>query len=231
MPDEDLNSISVLGRDLLLFEVGGGAKTHLAATDDQPTTRAALTDSRLDSGRPGPVPGTGFEERTLLDRRWASSTLCGRTWWEMTAGAGDTFEPWQEASLAPTCRSCLRVVDTWFPTSEAPGGNELLAFVVADTVEALGSAYVTSAPAEHVEAFRRAVRRHLRERGFRSRTHVVNAVVHVMSDDAYQAIDPDLTRSWINEAVARIDAGVTGGEARPQVVRNGVDWHTWVVDG
>lgn len=231
MPGEDLNSICVLGRDLLLVEVGGGAETHLAVEDDQPTARAALAHSRLDSGRPVLVPGAGFDERAWLARRWAPSTLCGRTWWEMAAGGGGTFQPWQEASLAPTCRSCLRVVDAWYPTSEVPGGNELLAFVVADTVEALGSAYVTSVPAEHVEAFRRAVRRHLRERGFRSQTHVVNAVVHVMSDDAHQAIDPDLPRGWINEAVARIDAGVAANEAAPRVVRNGVDWHTWVLDG
>lgn len=37
MPDVGVNSVSVLGRELLLVDVGGGAETHLAATDDQPT--------------------------------------------------------------------------------------------------------------------------------------------------------------------------------------------------
>lgn len=39
MPDVGVNSVSVLGRELLLVDVGGGAETHLAATDDQPTAR------------------------------------------------------------------------------------------------------------------------------------------------------------------------------------------------
>jgi hypothetical protein len=101
--------------------------------------------------------------------------------------------------LAPTCRSCLRLVDAWFPTTEAPRGVELLASVVADTVETFGSAHITGVPGEHLESVRRSTRKHLRRRGFRSQTYVVNAVVHVMSDDAYQAIDPALSKGWIDE--------------------------------
>lgn len=67
--------------------------------------------------------------------------------------------------------------------------------------------------------------------GFRSQTYVVNAVVHVMSDDAYQAIDPALSKGWIDEALARIDAGDPTLAERPVVTGHGVDWHTWVVDG
>ena len=51
-----------------------------------------------------------------------------------------------------------------------------------------------------------------------------------MSDDAYQAIDPALSKGWIDEALARIDAGdPTRGAS--VVTGHGVDWHTWVVDG
>jgi hypothetical protein len=78
---------------------------------------------------------------------------------------------------------------------------------------------------------RRSTRKHLRRRGFRSQTYVVNAVVHVMSDDAYQAIDPALSKGWIDEALARIDAGDPTLAERPVVTGHGVDWHTWVVDG
>lgn len=59
----------------------------------------------------------------------------------------------------------------------------------------------------------------------------MNAVVHVMSDDAYQAIDPALSKGWIDEALARIDAGDPTLAERPVVTGHGVDWHTWVVDG
>jgi hypothetical protein len=231
MPGENVNSISVLGRDLLLVDVGGGAETHLAATDDQPTARAALADGRLDPARPGSAATGDDQDGTLLTRRWAPSTLCGRVWAEMAAGEGGTFRRWQEVSLAPTCRSCLRIVDAWFPTTEAPSGIGLIACVVAETVEALGSAYITGVPAEHIEAVRRAARKHLRDEGFRSQTNVVNAVVHVSSDDAYQAIDPELRRGWLDEAMARIDAGTSSDEGRTGLVGEAIDWHTWVVDG
>lgn len=231
MPHEGVNSMSVLERDLLLVDVGGGAETHLAPTDDRPTARAALADGRLDPTGPESVATAGYDEDALLARRWAPSTLCGRTWWEMAAGEGGTFRRWQEVSLAPTCRSCLKVVDAWFPTTEAPTGIELLASVVAEKVEALASAYITGVPAEHVEATRRAARRHLRARGFRSQTHVVNAVVHVLSDDAYKAMDPALNRALIDDAMAKLDPGKPSHVDSSASAPGAVDWHTWVVDG
>ena len=228
MPAEGVNSISILGRDLLLVDVGGGAETHLAATDYAPTARVALAEDRLESS--GAVATVGYEEAALTAQRWAPSTLCGRVWWEMAAGEEGTFRRWQEVSLAPTCRSCLRVIDTWFTTTETPGGVELLASVVADTVETYGSAHITSVPAEHVEAVRRAARKYLRDRGFRSQTYVVNAVVHVMSDDAFQAIDPAVSQGWVNEAIVRIDPGKPASVDSPVTADRGVDWHTWVID-
>ena len=43
---------------------------------------------------------------------------------------------------------------------------------------------------EHVEATRAAIRKVLRSNGLGSSTRVVEGVVHVWSDDAYQALDP-----------------------------------------
>lgn len=132
MPDVGVNSISVLGRELLLVDVGGGAETHLAATDDQPT-RGLPWPRSTDSA--SSAVAAGYDQGVLLARRWAPSTLCGRAWWEMAAGDAGTFRRWQEVALAPSCRSCLRLDDAWFPTAEAPRGVELLASVAADTVE------------------------------------------------------------------------------------------------
>jgi hypothetical protein len=231
MLGEGVNTISVLGRELLLVDVGGGAETHLAGTADEPAARAAVAGRRTTPSRSGDAPAAGYDEAALLEPRWAASTLCGRTWQEMAAGEGGAFRRWQEVSLAPTCRSCLRVVDTWFPKADAAAGVELLSSVVAEKVEAFGSAYVTGVPAEHLEAVRRAVRKRLRAKGFRCETHVANAVLHVFSQDAYATIDPALTRSWINRAISRIESGESGDQQTLEPDRDAVDWNTWVVDG
>ncbi|MGH9246197.1 MAG: hypothetical protein ACRD29_18180 [Acidimicrobiales bacterium] len=228
---EGVNAISVLGRELLLVDVGGGTETHLAGTADEPAARAAVAARRTEPSQSGDAPAAGYDQASLLEPRWAASTLCGRAWQEMAAGEGGAFRRWQEVSLAPTCRSCLRVVDTWFPKAEAPAGIELLAAVTAEKVEAFGSVHVTGVPAEHLETVRRAVRNRLRAKGFRSQTHVTNAVVHVFSHDAYAAIDPALTRSWITQAITGITADTSDDEPTLDTARDGVDWNTWVVDG
>jgi hypothetical protein len=227
---EGVNAISVLGRDLLLVEVGGGAETHLAGTADDSSARAAIAVGRTGRSRYGDAAGSR-DDAVLLELRWAVSTLCGRAWHEMAAGEGDVLHRWQEVSLAPTCRSCLRVVDTWFPKADAPAGIELLALVVAEKVEAFGSAYVTGVPAEHLEAVRRAVRKCLRAKGFGSQTHVVNAVVHVFSDDAYAAIDPALTKETISQAISGIMTDTSDEVQTRDMAQDAVDWSTWVVDG
>lgn len=168
------NSISVLDRDLLLVDVGGGAETHLAAVAQE-------------EGRSADHQGN---DPTPADGRWERTTLCGRTWNRMAAGADELLPLWRDPALAPTCRSCLRTVDTWFPAADTPAGVHLLAAVVAEEVIRFSSAYITSVPVEHVEAVRRAVRQALRSAGFRSNTTVINGVVHVWSDDAYHALDP-----------------------------------------
>jgi hypothetical protein len=232
MLGEGVNAISVLGRDLLLVDVGGGTETHLAGTADEPAARTAVAARRTESSRSGDAPVAGYDEAALLEPRWAVSTLCGRTWQEMAAGEGGVFRRWQEVSMAPTCRSCLRVVDTWFPKADAPPGIELLVSVVAEKVEAFGSTYVTGVPAEHLEAVCRAVRKRLRAKRFRSETHVANAVLHVFSADAYAALDPALTKSWINQAVSRVTADTSDDQHYLDMARDpAVDWSTWVVDG
>ena len=174
--NDDVNAISVMDHNLLLVATGGG-ETHLAAEADGDERRAAVNVHRSEPPSP-PEVIAGYDQAALHHERWSPKTLCGRQWVEMEAGEGGVFRRWQEVSLAPTCRSCLRVVDRWFPESDAPNGMELLASIVADKVEAFGSSRVFGVPAEHVEKFRRAARKSLRVRGHRSETHVVNAVVH-----------------------------------------------------
>jgi len=145
MTDEVLNTLVVLGHRLLLVEVGGGFETHLCeATSDSAAraaldTRRALPDSLADALERG-----GDDDRLdalldrLLDTAWKPTTLCGRAWDEMAAGEAGAFRRWQEMELTPTCRSGLRVVDTWFPTSGPLPGIGVLVSVIGEKVEAFG---------------------------------------------------------------------------------------------
>jgi hypothetical protein len=228
---ESVNSMVVLGRDLLLVEVGGGAETHLAETTTSGPGRAAVETERLDpeSARYTPT-AAGYDVAALEGCRWEATTLCGRTWLVMAAGESGALRRGQETSLTPTCRSCLRVMDTWFPSSDAPAGVQLLAEIIAEKVEEFGTVRVTSIPAEHVEDVRRAARKSLRAKGFRSTTHVLGDVLHVLSDDATAAIDPGVKHSWINAALSGITIGVPRDDTALSRAREPIDWRTWVID-
>jgi hypothetical protein len=56
---------------------------------------------------------------------------------------------------------------------------------------------------------------------------MLNGVVHVFSDDAYDAIDPAVKQMWDDEM-----AGVLSGDptqrVRQRAVERLVDWRTWV---
>lgn len=209
------NSMSVLDRDLLLVEVGGGAETHLAAVA-QGGGRAAEHQGN------DPAPPDG---------RWERSTMCGRTWNRMAAGADELLPLWRDPAFAPTCRSCLRILDTWFPSADAPAGVHLLAAVVAEEVIHFSSAYITGVPVEQVEAVRGAVRKALRSAGFRSNTTVVDGVVHVWSDDAYQALDPAEIKKSVTGAIERAMSGSDAPAIERPPGPGSIDWHTWVIDG
>lgn len=227
----DVNAMSVLGRALLLVETGGG-EIHLAAVSGDEERRSAVNVHCSEPPAP-PEVIEGYDEAALHHERWSPKALCGRQWVEMAAGEGGVFRQFQQVELAPTCRSCLRVVDTWFPQSDAPGGMDLLASIVSDKVATFGSSRVMSVPAEHVEALRRSIRKVLRGRGFRSQTHHLNGVVHVMSDDAWAAIDPEVAQQRDREAaesVSRIIAGDPLPECSTGLPADAVVWSTWVVE-
>ncbi len=211
------NSISVLGRDLLLVDVGGGAETHLAEVADGPGWSA-----RHEGNEGAPLVG-----------RWSDSTLCGRTWNRMAAGADELLPLWRDPAFAPTCRGCLRILDSWFPTADTPSGVWLLAAVAAEEVTRFSSTYVTGVPVEHVEATRAAIRKVLRSNGFGSSTRVVEGVVHVWSDDAYEAIDPAEIRASVTSAIERMTTVVDTAPDRdrdPDSTPGPNDWHTWVIE-
>ena len=90
---------------------------------------------------------------------------------------------------------------------------------------------VTGVPVEHVETTRAAIRKVLRSGGFRSSTRVVDGVVHVWSDDAYDALDPAEIRTRVTSAIERIVGGPNTAAPRDSDSTPGpVHWHTWVVE-
>ncbi len=168
-----------------------GAETHLVEVAD-----GAGRTARHRGNEDAPLAGC-----------WNLSTLCGRTWNRMAASADELLPLWRDPAFAPTCRRCLRLLDSWFPTAEVPSGVWLLASVVAEEVIRFSPTYVTGVPVQHVEATRAAIRKPLRSGGFRSSTRVVEGVVHVWSDDAYDALEPAEIRTSVTSAIERITSG------------------------
>lgn len=82
--------------------------------------RPAVDAERFDAESPWFIETAVHYDEAEVAPRWDATPLCGRTWHEMAAGEGGTMYLWQDASFAPTCRSCLRVVDTWFPRPMHP---------------------------------------------------------------------------------------------------------------
>ena len=102
---------------------------------------------------------------------------------------------------------------------------------MAEEVTKFSSTYVTGVPVEHVEATRVAIRKVLRSGGFRSSTRVLDGVVHVWSDDAYDALDPAEIRTRVTSAIERIVGRPdTAAPHDPESTPGPVDWHTWVID-
>ena len=106
-------------------------------------------------------------------------------------------------------------------------GVSLLAEVVAGAVFERSSTYVSGVPGEHLEATRRAIRKALRGRGFRSNTHVIDDLLAGWSDDAFDALERDELGASTRAAIDRIIAGEVSEAptAQPIIARS-----TWVED-
>ena len=214
----DLNTIAVLERELLLVDVGGGSETHLARRAEHGGRAAVEHDDDV-------IPPAVTDD--LDGVKWEDTTLCGRRWHGMAPGPDDLTSLWQEAAFAPTCRGCLRIVDSWLPITDAPPGLQLLASVVAERVIESSSTFVSGIPGQHLEVARRAIRSALRSRGYRSNTHVADDVLAVWSDDAYNALDRDELRASAATVIERIVAGEVSEAPTPKLT---IAWSTWIAD-
>lgn len=202
----------------------------VAEGDDAAGVDAVAADALAGVGGGG--SGLGFGESLVGDG--------GGDAVEGSVGAGGVVEVdeavelvqlWRDPAFVPTCRGCLRILESWFPAADTPSGVWLLASVVAEEVTRFSSTYVTGVSVEHVEATRAAIRKVLRSNGFRFSTRVVDGVVQVWSDDAYDALDPSEIRTSVTSALERIATGVDAAPQRdPDATPRPVDWHTWVIE-
>jgi len=102
-----------------------------------------------------------------------------------------------------------------------------LASVVAERVVERGSAQVIDIPGEHLEQTRRQIRRDLRSRGFKSTTFVMDNVLHVISDDAWNAIDSAVKDIRLEQTFARFTNPDAKIDPAPTTELR-VVWRTWV---
>ena len=132
--------------------------------------------------------------------------------------------------------------ENFYYMSFGSDGYYAIARYLNDKYEVLSDSsgnYVESALIEkgkssyHVEATCAAIRKVLRSNGFGSSTRVVEGVVHVWSDDAYEAIDPAEIRASVTSAIERMTTGVDTAPDRdrdPDSTPGPIDWHTWVIE-
>lgn len=132
-----VNSLRI-GDSEYLLAVGGGWAIHLVPeAADAEDRRPAVPAEDLDPRTPGFNPdAAGYDRDALTALRWRPTTLCGRAWGIMAAGELGPIHHWaspdMSPDLAPTCRTCLRSIDRFFPPPAMDDRVRLLAHLAAD---------------------------------------------------------------------------------------------------
>lgn len=233
-----VNSLRIGDREYLLA-VGGGWAIHLVPeAADAEDRRPAVPAEDLDPRTPGFNPdAAGYDRDALTALRWRPMTLCGRAWGIMAAGELGPIHHWaspdMSPDLAPTCRTCLRSIDRFFPPPAMDDRVRLLAHLAADAVAEHGSAEITGIPGDQLPGFRSRVRQELRRRGFHSNTLVHGDRCLVVSDEAHNAIPQEIRDQRFREALASIpNPLLPDSKAEEPVVRDRpwcFDWDAWEI--
>jgi hypothetical protein len=192
-----LNSLTVAGQTMLLTKTTSGIAIHLTITDVTDDARAAISDW-FESSR-----NTVTDK--MLEERWSSVSLCGRTW----AAMADSFEDHTGRRVrrpeAPTCRTCLAVIDKSFPAPTPDNRIPVLADLATTAIKEHGTAEIVGVPGDQMNALRRAVRSELRRRfGFSTRTFTQDGLLVVSSPETRHLIEQTAVR-----AMADLNFGAT----------------------
>jgi hypothetical protein len=221
-----INTLTIGDREYLLVETGGGSAIHLArealAADD--LARAAVPSNFLDDDASLYEPTAAlYDQAALLAVRWQTTTLCGREWALMAAGEPGPIHRWQEEANAPTCRACMRSVDRFFPPPQPDERVGVLARLVAEAIVKHGTAEVIGVPGDQLLGFRSRVRAEVRKRGIRQLNTFVRGDLFVaISDEAYEAIPPEIRDERDRDVARALDAAYRGA---PSQRRSDQPWH------
>ncbi len=117
--------IEVSGRQFLLTATAGNAVHLTREADSGEVGKAAVPDHYIEDFE------RTYDRASIMDPRWAETTLCGRDWIVMEADPdGDE----DGAASVPSCRRCLALMDRLFPAPALDERFPLVVQVVTDTV-------------------------------------------------------------------------------------------------
>jgi len=159
-----VNELEINGQRYLL---AGGNKTHLVALGAPETAlRAAVDRGRCE--RDGEWQ-FAYDLAALLVEQWQPNTVCGRRWQIMRAGDGPPIGPFAPSAHAPDCKTCLRIVSKELKSSPVDDRIGLVASLAIEEAMQRGSANISGAPGDQVDALRSAIREASRAQGARNR--------------------------------------------------------------
>ena len=228
----ELNVIKVGGKELLLTS-GNGEAVHLAGEARSGNAgRAPFHDWRLDPKR---AEGRALRERyaltSLLDPRWAGTTLCGRQWISMETDWDEDSADDSEDISSPTCRRCLTLMDKLFPEPELDDRFPLIVQIVTDTVLAHGTAEILGVPGDHQAALRKEVRTAVRKQtghGMVTFAHE-SLVVFVCQPifDQHAEEHARMAAEAMNKLVVKL---MSGESAAPMPSPMRLSWDAWATE-
>lgn len=210
-----LNVIEVSGRQFLLTATAGDAVHLTREVGSAEVGKAAVPDHYIEDFE------RSYDRASIVHPGWSETTPCGRDWIVMEADRdGDEAE----AASVPSCRSCLALMDRFFPAPALDERFPLVVQVVTDTVLELGHAELRGVPGDHQAALRAQVRSAVRKRtGYGLRSCVHESMVIFVCDPIYQQHADEDSRA----AADVMDAFFTGKPVPSLPTPWRLHWGTW----
>lgn len=161
--DREVNAIRIGGTEYLLTVTAGGAVHLTRETGEGETGQSAVPGQYLAPGHGQlAMPLCGYGQAALARPRWEAVTLCGREW--LTMAGISLWDGFGEAgAAAPSCRSCLALMDKLFPAPELDDWFDLAVQAIAGTVAEHRYAEMRDVPGDQQAALRKQVRSAVRK--------------------------------------------------------------------
>lgn len=219
-----LNAIQVGDKEFLLTETAGDAVhlTRQAGPDE--AGRAAVHDWHLSPTRKrAGLLRQRYDPASLMEPRWAETTLCGRPWIAMVRDEEDSDDSGED-TFAPTCRRCLALMDKLFPEPELDDRLPLVVQLITDTVVEHGYAEIRGVPGDHHAALRKQVRAAVRKRtGYGIQTLVHESMIVFVCEPIHEQHADEQSRM----AAEVMDSFLTGKPTPALPTPWRLSWDAW----